>query len=80
MAELGEKLEAIRKRAQAKQEKPMRERLKEDFQKDCDTWLSAEDEAEEQRVRAREKFKDNPERLQRAIDLIDAWARKHTPE
>lgn len=80
MAELNEKLEHIRKRGQLMQQKPTRERLKDDFQKDCDVWLGAEDLADEQRVVAREKYKDNPEKLQRALDLIDAWARKHTPD
>lgn len=79
MAELQAKLEAIKRRAEFGKPRPHREKVKEAFEKDIDVWMGAEEEAEAQRVIAREKYKDSPEKLQRALDLIDACLNKHTP-
>lgn len=79
MARLSAVLEQRLKLAGPKVEKSSKERLNEDFQNDYDAWLGAEEEAEKQRVLARERFKDNKVLLKKALDLINAWAQKHAP-
>jgi hypothetical protein len=80
IAKLKAELDVINKKNAPKEEKPVREQLRENFEKQHDLWLGAADEAAAQRTIAKEKYKDDADRLERALALIDRWEKEHLPQ
>jgi hypothetical protein len=78
MAELKEKLRKIReeaKKAKAKKKTKFQE-AEEKFREFFNGHMSVEDIADELRAEAARKYKDNPDRLQKAYEVIDAFVRE----